>query len=149
VKVIRGGSTRNCERNTTNRRAGVLLSWAGEEYNYLPPGLRKTLYRQTPEAWAEWECPAGMAVPLPAVVTYRGSRLIKGDSLHWRIFYAEWVLNATLQFITDANHRGLLWRLPSRVIDSISVLGLPFLLEGTLYDVARVTHLLGLVGSED
>jgi hypothetical protein len=90
-----------------------------------------------------------MAVPLPAVVTYRGSRLIKGDSLHWRIFYAEWVIDATMRFITDANHRGLLWRLPRRVIDNISVLGLPFLLEGTRYDVANVTQLLELVRSED
>jgi hypothetical protein len=69
-----------------------------------------------------------MAIPLPAVFTYRGSRLIKGDSLHWRIFYAEWVLNATVRFITDAHHRVLLWCLPRRVIDNISVLGLPFLL---------------------
>jgi hypothetical protein len=111
--------------------------------------LRKTLYPQTPEDWAEWECPAGMAVPLPAVVTYRGSRLIKGDSLHWRIFYAEWVLNATVPFVNDAHHRGLLWHSPRRVIDNISVLGLPFLMEGTRYDVARVTQFLGLVESED
>jgi hypothetical protein len=90
-----------------------------------------------------------MAVPLPAVVTYRGSRLIKGDSLHWRIFYAEWVLNATVRFITDAHHRGLLWRLTRRVIDNISILGLPFLKEGSRYDVAKVTQLLGLVRSED
>jgi hypothetical protein len=132
-----------------NRRAGVLLSWAQVEYYHLPPGLRKTLYPHPPEDWTEWECPAGMAVPLPAVVTYRGSRLIQGDFLHWRIFYSEWVLNATVRFITDAHHRGLLWRLPRKILDSISILGLPYLLEGTRYDVARVTQLLGLVGSED
>jgi hypothetical protein len=66
-----------------------------------------------------------------------------------RIFYAEWVLNATVRFITDAHHLGLLWHLPRRVIDNISVLSLPFLLEGTLYNVARVTQLLGLVRSEN
>jgi hypothetical protein len=44
---------------------------------------------------------------------------------------------------------GSLVRLPRRVIDNISVLGFPFFLEGTRYDVARVTQLLGLVGSED
>jgi hypothetical protein len=38
---------------------------------------------------------------------------------------------------------------PAGSSTKISVLGLPFLLEGTLYDVARVTQLLGLVGSED
>jgi hypothetical protein len=144
-----GRFTEELRKEHKNCRAGVLLSWAHVEYYHLPPGLRKTLYTQTPEDWAEWECPVGMAVPLPAVVTYRGSRLIEGDSLHWRIFYAEWVLNATVRFITDAYHRGLLWRLPRRVIDIISILGLPFLLEGTRYDAAKVTQLLGLVRSED
>jgi hypothetical protein len=114
------------------------------EYYHLPTGSRKNVYPHPPEDWAEWECTAGMAVPLPAVVTYRGSRLIKGDILHWRIFYSEWILNATVRFMNDTHHRGLLWRLPRRVIDNISVLGLSFLLEGTRYDAARVTQLLGL-----
>jgi hypothetical protein len=42
-----------------------------------------------------------------------------------------------------------LCRLPRRVIDKISVLGLPYLLEGTRYNLAKVTQLLGLVRSED
>jgi hypothetical protein len=130
-----------------NRRAGILLSWAQVEYYHLPPGLRKTLYPHPPEDWADWECPTGMAVPLPAVVTYRGSRLIRGDPLHWQIFYCEWVLNATVRFITDAHHRGLLWRLPRRILDNIPLLGLSYLLEGSRYDVATVAQLLELVGS--
>jgi hypothetical protein len=69
-----------------NRRTGVLLSWTLVEYYHPSPGLRKSLYPPKPEDWADWECPAGMAVPIPAVVTYRGGRLIKGDSLNWRIF---------------------------------------------------------------
>jgi hypothetical protein len=129
-----------------NRRAGVLLSWAQVEYYHLPPGLRRTLYPHPPEDWADWECPAGMA-PLPAVVTHRGSRLIRGDPLHWRIFYSEWVLNATVRFVTDAHHRGLLWRLPRGIVDSIPLLGLSHLLEGSRYDVATVAQLLELVGS--
>jgi hypothetical protein len=130
-----------------NRRAGVLLSWAQVEYYHLPPGLRKTLYPHPPRDWTEWECPVAMAIPLPAVVTYRGSRLIRGDALHWRIFYTEWVVNAAVRFITDAHHRGLLWRLPRRILESIPILGIPYLLEGTRYDVAGVTQLLGLVAS--
>jgi hypothetical protein len=74
----------------------------------------------------EWECPAGMAVPLRAVVTYRGSLLRKGYILLWRIFYSKWVLDATVRFITDVHHLGLLWRLPRKVIDKFSVLSLPF-----------------------
>jgi hypothetical protein len=130
-----------------NRRAGVLLSWAQVEYYHLTPGLRKTLYPHPPADWTEWECPVAMAVPLPAVVTYRGSRLIRGDPLHWRIVYAEWVVNATVRFITDAHHRGLLWRLPRKILQSIPIFGLPYLLEGTRYDVTGVTQLLGLVDS--
>jgi hypothetical protein len=84
-----------------NRRAGILLSWAQVEYYHLPAGLRKTLFPHPPEDRTEWECPPGMAVLLPAFVTYRGSRLTQGDLLHWRIFYSEWVLNATVRFITD------------------------------------------------
>jgi hypothetical protein len=144
-----GRFTEEIRKEHKSRRAGVLLSLAQVEYYHLPPGLRKKVFPQTPEDWVEWECPEEMAVTLPAVVTYRGSRLIKGDSLHWQIFYAEWVIKATVRFITDAHHRGLLWRLPHRVIDKISVLGLHLLLEGTRYDVAGVTQLLGLVGSED
>jgi hypothetical protein len=141
--------TEELHKEHKNRSTGFLLIWAQVEYYNLPPGFRKSLYPQTPEDWAEWECPAGMAVPLPAVFTYRGIRLIKGGSLQWRIFYAEWVLNATVRFITDAHHRGLLWRLPRMVFDNIYVFGLPFLLEGTRYDVAKETQLLGLVRSED
>jgi hypothetical protein len=81
--------TEELRKEPKKRRAGVLLSWAQAEYYHLPPGLRKNLYPHPPEDWAEWECPAGMAVPLPEVFTYRGSRLKMGGILHWRIFYSE------------------------------------------------------------
>jgi hypothetical protein len=53
-----GRFTEELRKEHKYRRAGVLLSWAQVDYYRLPPGLRKTLYPQTPER-AEWECPAG------------------------------------------------------------------------------------------
>jgi hypothetical protein len=49
-----GRFTEELRKKYKNRRAGVLLSWAQVEYYHLPPGLRKTLYPQTPEDWVEW-----------------------------------------------------------------------------------------------
>jgi hypothetical protein len=134
-------------KERTNRRAVVLLSRAQMEYYHLPPGLRKTFYPHPPTDWAERECLVAIAVPLPAVFLYRGSRLIRGDSLHWRIFYAEWVVNATVMFMTDAHHRGLLWCLPRKILQNIPSSGLPYMLEDTRLDVIAVTQLLGLVDS--
>jgi hypothetical protein len=125
-----------------NRRRGVLLSWAQVEYYQVPQGMKRVLYPPTPEGWADWECPVGMIVPLPAVVHYRGSRLVRGDPLHWGIFYSEWVVNVFGRFVADAHHRGVLWKLPERVVDSIPLLGLEYLLEGSPYNVDTVKQLL-------
>jgi hypothetical protein len=125
-----------------NRRRGVLLSWAQVEYYQVPQGMKRVLYPPTPEGWADWECPVGMIVPLPAVVHYRGSRLVRGDPLHWGIFYSEWVVNVVGRFVADAHHRGVLWKLPERVVDSIPLLGLEYLLEGSPYNVDTVKQLL-------
>ena len=125
-----------------NRRRGVLLSWAQVEYYQVPQGMKRVLYPPTPEGWVDWECPIGMIVPLPAIVHYRGSRLVRGDPLHWGIFYSEWVVNVIGRFVADAHHRGVLWRLPDRVVDSIPKLGLEYLLEGSPYNVDTVKQLL-------
>jgi hypothetical protein len=127
-----------------NRRGGVLLSWSQVEYYLVPPGMRRTLYPVVPAGWDGWECPIGMTVPLPAVVTYRGSRLIRGDPLHWGIFYSEWVANVMARFVDDAFHRGLLWRLPIRVVENLPLLGLDFLLEGSPYPIPVVEQFLKL-----
>jgi hypothetical protein len=127
-----------------NRRGGVLLSWSQVEYYLVPPGMRRTLYPVVPAGWDGWECPIGMTVPLPAVVTYRGSRLIRGDPLHWGIFYSEWLANVMARFVDDAFHRGLLWHLPARVVENLPLLGLEFLLEGSPYPIQVVEQFLRL-----
>jgi hypothetical protein len=91
--------------------------------------MKRVLYLPTPEGWEDWECPVGMIVPLPAVVHYLGSRLARGDSLHWEIFYSEWLDDVVGRFVKDVHHRGVLWKFPKRVVDSIPLLGLEYLLE--------------------
>jgi hypothetical protein len=102
-----------------NRCARVLLTLGQVEYYQVPIGLLQALYPRTPGDWVDWEVSGYMAVPIPAVVAYRGSRLIMGDQLHWAIFRSEWVVSVFACFLTDARHRLLLWRLPPRVRESI------------------------------
>jgi hypothetical protein len=127
-----------------NRCAGVLLTWAQVEYYQVPIGLRRTLYPRTPDDWVDWEVSGYMTVPLPAVVVYRGSRLIMGDQLHWAIFRSEWVVSVFARFITDAHHRLLLWRLPPRVRESIRSMTIHGLLDESGYDVREAEQLLTL-----
>ena len=44
--------------------------------------MRSSLYPRVPQDWDEWEAPRNMNVPLPAVLVYRGSGLLRGDPLH-------------------------------------------------------------------
>jgi hypothetical protein len=86
-----------------NRRRGVLLSWAQVEYYQVPQSMKRVLYPPTTEGWADCECPFGMIVPLPAVVHYRGSWLVRGDPLHWGIYSIPNGSSTSL---------GVLWRMP-------------------------------------
>jgi hypothetical protein len=132
-----------------NRRAGMLVSWSQVEYYRIPAGMRTTLYPRVPADWDEWEVPNGMNVPLPAVLAYRGSALIRGDALHWCIFRTEWVISAFARFVADAIHRKLLWHLSPRVLEAIARLGLEPLLEGSEYPGAPVRQLLALQAKVD
>ncbi len=127
-----------------NRCAGVLLTWSQVKYSQVPIGLRRTLYPRTPDDWVDWEVSGYMTLPLPAVVVYRGSRLIMGDQLHWAIFRSEWVVSVFARFITDAHHRLLLWRLPPRVRESIRYMTVHGLLAESGYDVREAQQLLTL-----
>jgi hypothetical protein len=80
---------------------------------------------------------------------YRGSRLVRGDPLHWGILYSEWVLNVLGRFVADAHHRGVLWRLPEKVVEKIPRLVLEYLLEGSPYQVETVQQLIRTQGEYD
>jgi hypothetical protein len=66
---------------------------------------------------------------------------LRGDPLHWGIFYSEWVFNVVRSFVADAHHRGVLWRLPERFVDSVPLLGLEYLLEGSPYNLDTIKQL--------
>jgi hypothetical protein len=132
-----------------NRRNGMLVNWLHVEFYRIPLALRTSLYPQVPNDWEEWEVHRSMCVPLPAVLAYRGSALIRGDPLHWCIFRTEWVVAVFARFVADAYHRGILWRLPSKVQTSVESLGVEALVVGTSYPVESVRQLIELQTSVD
>jgi hypothetical protein len=83
-----------CEyrREKRDRRRNVLVSWSQVEFFELSAAARGSLYPVLPDWWAEVEVNTAMAVPLPPVLTYRASGLIRGDPLHWAIFRSEWTV---------------------------------------------------------
>jgi hypothetical protein len=53
------------------------------------------------------------------------------------------------RFIADAHHRGVLWRLPMRVVENLPLVGLDFLLEGSAYQRTVIEQLLRLQAEWD
>lgn len=131
------------------RAKGLLVSWAQVEFHQIFPAHREALYPGLPHDWAHWEIPEKMAVPLPPVLTYAGSRLIRGDRLAWAVFFTEWTVLVFGRWVADAFHRGLLWRLPQRVLNGIRDLGPGELLRSTAYTVKDVDVLLEIHGGVD
>jgi hypothetical protein len=64
-------------------------------------------------------------------------------------FYSDWVLNVLERFVADAHHRGILCRLPEKVVENSPRLGLEYLLEGGLYQVNTVQQLIRTQGEYD
>jgi hypothetical protein len=85
-----------------------------------------------------------MNVPFLAVLVYRGSSLLQGDSLHWCIFCTEWVIAIFSRYVADEHHRGFLWRIPAKVITCVETLSIETLLEGSPYRPEAVHQLLKL-----
>jgi hypothetical protein len=112
---VPGRLLREYRREWRHRRRGVLKSWSQTEFYNLPQHAKETLYPKVPKDWSAAEVPARMFVPLPPVVTYRGSALVRGDALHWAIFRTEWTALVFGRWIADIHFRGLLWRLPHQV----------------------------------
>ena len=126
------------------RTKGLLVAWTQVEFHQIFPGDRAALYPEVPREWGEWEVPTAMKAPLPPSLAYAGSYLIRGDRLVWAIFFTEWTILVFGRWVADAVHRGLLWRLPQRVLNGIYDLGLSELLRGSKVSVRDVEELLGL-----
>jgi hypothetical protein len=82
---------------TRERSRNVIVSWLLVELIELSAAASGSLHPALPDWWAEVEVSTAMAVPLSLILTYRGSGLIHGDTLHWAIFVASglsWSLGA-------------------------------------------------------
>jgi hypothetical protein len=109
------------------------------------------LYPKTPQGLSDAEVPVRIFAPLPPVVTYRGSELIRGDPLHWAIFRTEWTALVLGRWISDIHFRGHLWQLPQKVRSWINQLGLSVLLQGSSLSLDVSNQALSavpLVGSQ-
>jgi hypothetical protein len=129
-------------REWRHRRKGLLKGWSQTEFYHVPQHARETMYPKTPEGWNEIDMPARMYVPLPPVVTYRGSQLIRKDPTHWTIFRTEWTALVFGRWVADIHFRGLLWRLPPKVRVWVSQLGMAALLQGSPVTAAEAQALL-------
>jgi hypothetical protein len=141
---VPGRLLKEYRREWRHRRSGLLKSWSQTEYYDLTQHARDALYPKTPQGWSDAEVPARMFVPLPPVVTYRGSELIRGDPLHWVIFRTEWTALVFGRWVADIHFRGLLWQLPRKVRSWINQLGLSVLLQGSPLSVDEVHALLAV-----
>ena len=74
-----GRFIREYRQEKRDRRRKVLVSWSQVEFFELAAATRGSLYPALPDWWADVEVSTAMAVPLPPVLTYRGSGLIRGD----------------------------------------------------------------------
>jgi hypothetical protein len=146
---VPGRLLREYRREWRHRRRGVLKAWSQTEYYNLPQHAKDSLYPRTPQGWEDAEVPARMYVPLPPVVTYRGSYLIRNDPLHWTIFRTEWTALVFGRWIADIHFRGLLWRLPRKVRGWINQLGVMTLLQGSDISATEVQLLLSEHDSVD
>jgi hypothetical protein len=124
-------------REWRHRRSGLLKSRSQTEYYDLSSHSRESLYPETPQGCSDAEVPVHMFVPLPPVVTYRGSELIRGDPLHWAIFRTEWTALVFGRWIADIHFRGLLWQLPQKVHSWINQLGLSYYCREVRYPSMR------------
>jgi hypothetical protein len=83
-----------------------------------------------------------MSVPLPPILTDRGSELIRGDPLHWAIFRSEWTALVFCRRCVDLCYRGVMWKVRPRLRDWIGKMGVEALLKGSGFDVPLIRRAL-------
>jgi hypothetical protein len=120
-----------------------LVSWYQVEFFELSAAARGSLYPALPDWWAEVEVSTAMSVPLPPVLTYRCSGLIRGDPLHWAIFRSEWTVLAFSRWCADVHYHGIMWHMRPKLRDCIRQMGEEELLEGSGLNVS--TTILALL----
>jgi hypothetical protein len=138
-----GQFIREYRREKRDSRRNVLVSWSQVELFELSAAACGSLYPALHDWWAEVEVNTAMAVPVPPVLTYRGSGLIRGDPLHWAIFRSEWTVLVFGHWCADVHYRGIMWNLRPKLRDWIRQMREAELLEGSGLDVS--TTILALL----
>jgi hypothetical protein len=89
-----------------------------------------------------------MAVPLPPVVTYKASQLLRRaeDTIEgrfwWLVFESEWTVLVFARWCADIRQRRLMWRLPVRARDNITKMGVGRLLTDSDFNDEHVLQWL-------
>ena len=92
---------------------------------------RRSRYVAVPDGWYHYEVPHGLAVELPWVVTYLGTRLFSPTSGVWTVFYTEWCAQVAAALLWDTyDNCRIFWIPPAvragiRAVDLTEVLGSP------------------------
>jgi hypothetical protein len=113
------------------------------------PEARRQLYPYIPPWWSEVQVLPNMMVPLPPVLTYRGSRFLSDyrgtpeGEFYERVLETEWTASIFARWCSDIPQRGIQWRLLPRVRENIAAIGLDMLLRGSRYSVSDVEFWLG------
>jgi hypothetical protein len=137
-----GRFIREFKREKRDRRRNFLVSWSQVEFFDIPTAARAGLYPHLPEWWAGVEVSTSMSVPLPPIVTYHGSGLIRGDALSWAIFRSEWAVLVFGRWCADLYYRGVMWRMRPQLRAWIEDLGVTALLEGSGFDATLIRRAL-------
>jgi hypothetical protein len=119
------------------------------EFYAQTPEARRQLYPCIPPWWHEVQVLPNMMVPLPPVLTYRGSRFLSDyrgtpeGEFYERVLETEWTASIFARWCSDIPQRGIQWRLLPRVRENIDAIGLDVLLRGSRYSVRDVQFWLG------
>jgi hypothetical protein len=127
-----------CKREFHDRSRGDLVSWRQVKYYRVSREARRALYSGITRWWCAVEVPANMFVPLLAVITYRGSALVRRDALHWAVFKTEWAVATFGRWVPDLLLHGVMRRIPSRLRRGLDVLGIGALLRGREYALGDI-----------
>ena len=126
------------------RKYQTLVPFQQVEFYAQRGETRDALYVSCPSWWGEaWTSPA-MLVPLPPVVTYRASMLLREkagtaeSNFWWRVFEAEWVVLVFGRWCADVRERNIMWRLPGRARSGLAEIGVKNLFQQSPYSPEEV-----------
>jgi hypothetical protein len=120
------------EGRTEHRMAtntGFLVPLQQVEFFDQQQGVGDACYGPCPPWWEEAWISRNMSVPLPPLVTYKASQLLHRmsktpEGRFWRlVFESEWTVLFFARWCSDIRQRKLMWRLPARLRENLTTMG--------------------------